>query len=208
MKAGRAWRAERARDRFYRMAKERGYRSRAAFKLIEANRRFRFIRPGSAVVDLGCAPGGWLQVSSEAVGPKGVVLGVDLRPIKPLEAENVKFVEGDLMDPSLPRAILEGLGREADVVLCDAAPKLSGIRDLDHARQIGIAEAALEVAEKVLRRGGSMFVKAFEGPMLRPYVDRLRARFEFVRLVRPRATKPRSSEIYVLAMGFKGRRTP
>ena len=148
-------------DRYFKKAKLEGYRSRAAYKLIELQQRFRLIRPGDAVVDLGAAPGGWLQVAGKAVGSQGKVIGVDLQSIKPFNQGNIILFEGDITDPAVQEKIKELIGGPADSILSDLAPKLSGIRDADMARCFELNQTALQVAIELLRPGGSLLIKSF-----------------------------------------------
>jgi len=196
------WRARG--DHYYKLARERGYRSRAAFKLLEAVKRFRLIRPGDVVVDLGCAPGGWLQVASELVGREGFVLGVDMRPLQPLSLTNARVLLLDVMEPGAIERIRAELPEEASVLLSDMAPSSTGVRELDHARQMALAERALEIARGVLRPGGRALVKASQGDMLPAFLKAVKNSFRSSRLFKPRASRPESPEIYVVGLGFSG----
>ena len=189
-------------DHYYRQAKEKGYRSRAAFKLLEANKIFKLIRPGDVVLDLGCAPGSWLQVAREIVGPDGFVLGVDLRPVEPLGYENVKVIQADVMADDILALIRSSLPGEPDVLLSDMAPNLTGIRELDHARQIALARRALWLARRLLKPGGNAFVKAMQGSMFNKLLAAFRRCFRIVRPFKPKASRPESPEIYVVGLGL------
>jgi len=198
------WKQERRKDQFYKLAKERGYRSRSAFKLLQAVKKYRLIKQGDKVVDLGAAPGGWLQVSRQIAGKEGFVLGIDTEHIPELPWANVKTLVADITNGSLDSVIINLLGSKADVVISDVSPKISGAWDVDHARQLHLAERSLEIAKIVLRRNGNFFSKVFHGPDLEVYRDHLKGHFQEVRFVKPPASKQRSSEIYVLAMGYRG----
>ena len=191
-------------DAFYRKANKEGYRSRAAYKLMELARRFRLIKAGDRVVDLGAAPGGWLQVAADLAGPKGKVVGIDLQSIAPVGA-NVVTMQGDATSAEWQTKIKEALGAPADAVLSDLAPHLSGIRDADIARSIDLARMAHRIAREILRPGGGFLVKTFVADELREYFDELKMDFQNVERSRPEATRKGSSEIYFVARGFKAR---
>ena len=197
-----AWIKSRRHDRYYRAAKRQAYRSRAAIKLSQIDRDYGLLRPGAKVVDLGAAPGGWSQIAAERVGPKGRVLAVDLAPLRALEG--VEFLRGDFTEPSVQGRLFELLGRPADVVLSDMAPHLSGQKSYDEARTFELADAALSFAARALRPGGDFLVKVFQGTEYPAFLDRVAAHFEALKGVKPRASDPASSEIYVLARGRIG----
>ncbi len=190
-------------DAFYKKAKQEGYRSRAAYKLLELNRIWRFLRPGHRVIDLGAWPGGWVQVAAKAVGPSGQVLGIDLVRLEPLPLANVTLVQGDATDPAQRRALLAVLGRPADAVLSDMAPKLSGVREADDARVSALGQTALTCCGPLLKPGGSLFLKTFMSAEYQPFVATLRSAFQTVKTSRPEATRKGSAEVYVLASGRK-----
>ncbi len=198
-----AWVQERKKDYYYRKAKEENYRSRATYKLFQAVGKYRFMKEGDVVVDLGAAPGGWTQASRKIVGPRGFVLGVDLKPIEPFEERNVKTIIGDIMDEETTTQILEVLPRKADVVISDASPNISGIWELDHARQIELAQKALEIALKVLKPDGNFFVKVFQGDMLQDFIGKVKQHFRDVKVIKPKASRAKSSELFVLGLGLK-----
>jgi 23S rRNA (uridine2552-2'-O)-methyltransferase len=202
------WIQKRRRDQFYKLAKEKGYRSRASFKLLQVNRSYKFIKHGRNVVDLGAAPGGWLQIAREAVGESGFILGVDKQEIKPLSRQNVVTIVGDIEDPSLSDLIKEKIPGPVDVVLSDASPNLTGSWDTDQARQVYLANQSLEIARRVLRKGGAFFVKAFQGPDLQEFRSDLERSFQTVRIVKPPASRSDSSEIYFLGLNYVGERGP
>ena len=182
-------------DSAYRAARQAGYRSRAALKLVEIDRKFRFLRSGMRVVDLGCWPGGWLQIASSAVGPSGVVVGVDLDVVVELGLANVTTLVGDVRSAETLDAVRAQLGGPADVVLSDLAPKLTGIRDVDRARQLALCETALDFCSKVLSPRGAFLMKVFSDSEREASVL-LRARFRYVSAYRPGTTRKGSSEIY------------
>ncbi|GIW40435.1 MAG: 23S rRNA (uridine(2552)-2'-O)-methyltransferase [Candidatus Binatia bacterium] len=190
-------------DSFYRKAKSRGYRSRAAYKLLELDRRYRILRPGDVVVDLGAWPGGWLRIAAERVGEKGRVVGVDRTPIEPLPFPWVSVVTGDILDENVRERLRELLGGDADVLLSDLSPRLSGVRDRDEEAMLELVRAALEVADRMLRRGGRGVFKLFTGSAQAEGVRALRERFSRVSTTRPEATRRGSSELYAVAFGFR-----
>lgn len=190
-------------DTYYRKAKQEGYRSRAAYKLLELEQRFRIFNPGDRVVDLGSAPGGWLQVAAKLVGPKGKVVGVDLQPIEAMPQHNVDFIEEDIAADRTAQMIVERLGQRADCVISDLSPKLSGIRDADDARCLELNRTALRVAIRLLRPGGNFLVKSFVSEELRTFSAELEKVFRSVQRTRPEASRRGSSEIYLFAKELK-----
>lgn len=197
---------KRKNDYYYRKAKEEEYRSRAAYKILQAVEKHFFIRPNDVVVDLGAAPGGWLQIARKLVGEKGFVLGVDINDIKPLDYSNVHSIVGDIREPELTQRIKAILPHPADVVISDVSPHVSGIWELDHARQIELAESSLKIATSILKNGGNFFVKLFQGDMADSFLRKVRNLFSFVKVIKPKASRAESAEIYVLGMGYKGQR--
>lgn len=198
-----AWLQDRKRDYYYKKAKEEKYRSRAAYKLFQAVEKYRFMKEGDIVVDLGAAPGGWIQAARKIVGKKGFVLGVDLKPIEPFEENNIRTIIGDIAEQETLQQILENLPKKADVVLSDVSPNISGIWEVDHARQIDLAQQALKIALGVLRSKGNFFVKVFEGDLLHNFVEEMKKHFEVVRVVKPKASRAKSSELFILGIHAK-----
>lgn len=204
MRVARQWRAERRRDYYYRKAKRERYRSRASYKLKQLDYRFDLIRPGNIVVDLGASPGGWSQVAKELVGPEGKVFALDLARMAPIEG--VVFVRGDIRDSTTVKRLKEMIPEGADVVISDMSPNISGNYSYDHARSVELCEHALDFASSVLREGGNFLCKMFYGDMSRRFVGLVRARFSEVHLHHPKASRPTSSEMYVVGIGFRGRK--
>jgi len=199
-----AWLRERRKDYFYRRAKEEQLRSRAAYKLSEMVDRYDLIRPGDVVVDLGAAPGGWMQVALRAVGEKGYVLGVDVKEVAPLEAMNSRSIICDISDDGVVEVVRSFLPNgEADVVLSDVSPNVSGVWEVDQARQIDLSRRSLVIAASVLRRGGNVFLKVFQGEFMDGFVLEVREMFGFVRLIKPLASRKKSSELFVLGLKKK-----
>lgn len=194
---------DRKRDYYYKKAKEEKYRSRASYKLAQAVNKYGFIGYGDVVVDLGAAPGGWAQVAKKIVGNKGFVLGVDLRQIEPFPQNYVRMIIGDITEEETHREIQTLLPRKADVVISDASPNISGIWEVDHARQIDLAQQAFEIAQETLKTSGSFFVKVFQGDMLDDFLKKVKKCFDLVKVVKPSASRAKSSEMFVLGIGFK-----
>lgn len=191
-------------DPYYRKAKREGLRSRAAYKLTELVGSHRLVRRGDRVVDAGAAPGGWSQVLLRLVGPEGKVAAVDILPMEPIPGDNFRFFRKDLADPSLPAEILSFLEGRADAVVSDAAPNTSGIPSTDQARSADLVRSVASLARQTLRTDGSLLVKIFEGPEADAVFRELRAEFAQVVRVRPGATRKESSELYLVARGFRG----
>jgi 23S rRNA (uridine2552-2'-O)-methyltransferase len=193
------------RDTYYKKAKHQGYRSRAAYKLLELQERFRIFKTGQFVVDLGAAPGGWIQVAAMLVGPNGKVIGVDLQRIEPFHQKNIIVAQADITASETEQRIMEYLGRPADSVISDVAPKLTGIRDTDEARSLELNHTALEAAKRLLRAGGSFLIKSFVSEELRIFSAELEQQFGSVQRTRPEASRKGSSEIYFVAKDYQPR---
>jgi 23S rRNA (uridine2552-2'-O)-methyltransferase len=194
----------RRKDAFYRRAQAAGYRARSAFKLAELDRRFGLLRRGDFVVDLGAWPGGWLQVILERIGPDGRVVGVDLADIPPLAAANVALLEADVREPATGSRILDLLGRPADAVLSDLAPKLTGVQATDEARCEVLVRAAIDLLPALLRPGGRLLTKLFMDPRHDALLEELGERFTEVKITRPAATRRGSAELYAAGLGYRG----
>lgn len=193
-------------DRYFQKAKQEGYRSRAAYKLLELQQRYRILRPGDNVVDLGAAPGGWLQVAAKLVGERGKVVGVDLQQIQPLRDRQVLVIHGDASSTEVQQAICQSINGLADVVLSDMAPKLSGIRETDIARATELQRRALEIATALLRPGGLLVIKGFMSNEIAETTSALKRLFDKVQRTKPDATRHGSSEFYFIATNFRGDR--
>jgi 23S rRNA (uridine2552-2'-O)-methyltransferase len=191
------------RDQYRKLAKQEGYRSRAAFKLLQLNRSYKIIKRSDRVVEFGCAPGGWLQVAKQLVGPSGFVLGLDLREISPLEG--TYFIKYNMDDPSLLEILTQAIGQynKVDVMLSDLSPNVSGIWEIDHERQISLTMKALHLSTKILRKEGNAVFKIFQGSSLKHFLDELKDNFRSVKLSKPPASRQESSELYVICLGFK-----
>jgi 23S rRNA (uridine2552-2'-O)-methyltransferase len=198
-----AWLERQINDPFVAEARAKGYRSRAAFKLSEIDGRFHLIGRGARVVDLGCAPGGWLQIAVERGA--GAVVGVDLLSVEPLAGATI--VQQDFTDPGCGPRLIDLLGGPPDVILSDMAPNTTGHRQTDHLRIVGLIEAAAEFALNVLKPGGAFVTKAFQGGETGSLLTLLKQNFVKVRHVKPKASRAESSEVYLVATGFKGRQS-
>lgn len=198
-----AWVQDRKRDYYYKKAKEEKYRSRAAYKLFQAVQKYRFIKKGDLVIDLGAAPGGWLQAARKTVGAQGLVVGIDLKQIEPFPFRNVITLAGDICDQDTRARILEILPRKANAVISDASPNISGVWEVDHAIQIDLAMHSLNIALDTLEPSGSLFVKVFQGDMLNDFITKVKKHFEVVRIIKPKASRTKSSEIFILGMRIK-----
>lgn len=196
------WLERQLNDPYVAEARRRGYRSRAAFKLREIDDRFRFLRPGGRVVDLGAAPGGWVQVARERVGPGGVVVGIDLQEIEPVAGAELLW--GDFLAEDAPERLRRALGGPADAVLSDMAAPATGHARTDHLRIMALAEAALDFALEVLAPGGAFVAKVLQGGSERALLETLRRNFAKVSHVKPPASRKESAELYVVATGFRG----
>ncbi len=195
------WLNRQLNDPYVQEAQRLGYRSRAAFKLIEIDDRFKLLRPGRKVADLGAAPGGWTQVAIARVGRDRVV-ALDLLEIPAIDGATI--LQADFLDQEVPQRLREALDGSADVVLSDLSPKTMGHAGTDHLRIVAMAEAALDFAETVLADGGDLVLKVFQGGAERELLERLRRRFKTVKHVKPPASRKGSPELYVVAIGFKG----
>jgi len=196
-----AWLERQVNDPFAARARAHGYRSRAAYKLTEIDDRLKVLKPGARVVDLGLAPGGWTQVAVE----RGVrdIVGVDLLPVDPIPPAHI--LQMDFTDPACGPRLIELLGGPPDVVLSDMAPNTVGHRQTDHLRIMGLIEAAADFAISVLKPGGTFVAKAFQGGETSDVIALLKQRFADVRNIKPKASRADSSEVYLVATGFKGR---
>lgn len=199
------WKRKKAeRDAYYYLAKEKGLRSRAYFKLEDMDRRYKIFVKGDYVLDLGAYPGGWLQYISKVVGIDGLIVGVDIKDIKPMDdSPNVKYIQGDVFDEDTLRRVGEILGEKRfDVIVSDISPNISGIWELDTERIYLYNEKVLDYVNKFLRRGGNLVMKSFEGKRFRDIISRAKSFFKIVKIYKPRASRKRSAEIYVICFYF------
>ena len=200
-KSSQRWLREHFTDEYVRLAREQGYRSRAVFKLMEIQARDRILKPGMTVIDLGAAPGSWSQFAAQQVGRQGRVIALDILPMEPLAG--VDFIEGDFREQeTLDRLLALLAGRPVDLVISDMAPDTSGIKAVDQPRGIYLAELALDLARQCLRPGGALLLKAFQGEGFDALLRELRRRFATVSSRKPKASRPRSPEAYLLARNY------
>jgi len=197
-KSSKRWLTEHFDDPYVRLAQQQGMRSRSAFKLLELQDKYQLIKAGMTVVDLGAAPGGWCQLAQSLVGEEGRVVGLDILFMDPLHG--VQFIQGDFTDDEPLRELLEALdGQAVDLVLSDMAPNMSGMATIDQAKAMYLAELALEFVRSHLKPGGDFVVKLFQGEDFDTYVREVRSLFKKVRVRKPKASRPRSREVYLLA---------
>lgn len=200
---GENWQHERKNDPYYKKAKEEDYRSRASYKLKQLDKKFKLIKEGNTVVDLGAAPGGWSQVALEKVGEEGKVVGVDLNRIKPFEEENFYGIRGDFTTPEVQNKIMELIGGKAKVLISDASPQLCGIKNLDQLRSIDLINVVIEIADNILEEKGNLAMKVFQGPEYKQMLVDLKKKFRQVKTTKPPSSRKKSSEMYVVGLGFK-----
>ena len=196
------WLERQLNDPYVRAAKSKGYRSRAAFKLVELDDKFHVLKKGARVLDLGAAPGGWVQVAAERIGPSGIIVGADILEMEPIAG--AELMVADLLDADTPDRLKAALGGPADVVLSDMAAATTGHRATDHLRTVALIEAALDVAEDTLKPGGAFIGKVFQGGAAGDLLTRIKQHFSVVKHVKPPASRAESVELYLVATGFKG----
>ena len=187
-------------DQFRRLARDQGYRSRSAFKLKQINQSYRILNKGDCIVDIGCAPGGWMQIALHEVGTKGKVIGVDIKKIEPLS--NAFIIQGNIEDEHVTDNILKISNSYVDVVLSDLSPNVSGNWELDHARQIDLTRNALRLSSIILKTRGKAVFKVFQGDMLNELVVELKKKFKKVILTKPTASRQVSSELYLICLDY------
>lgn len=196
------WLKEHFSDPYVKEAQQKGYRSRAVFKLIEIQKRDHLIKPGMVVVDLGAAPGGWSQMTSEWVGSKGRVIALDILPMASLP--RVEFIQGDFTDPLILEQLLRCIDKQpVDLVISDIAPNMSGMNEVDQPRAMYLVELAWDLAKQILKPKGNFLVKIFQGEGFEAFVRELRQHFKQVIIRKPTASRSRSREVYLLAKEFR-----
>ncbi len=193
-------------DASYREAKSQGYRARSALKLKQIHNKFKIMKKGTTVIDIGASPGGWTQVAAEKVGPDGRVIAVDIVEMEPLDMSNVFFIQGDITEEKTIEAVIQKVGLTGSVI-SDIAPKTTGIADLDRSRSAILSSMALDVAKKTLAPGGTFLTKIFQSPESEELFLEMKQLFSYVKRYRPPSTRKRSVEIYLIGKGFRHQAT-
>ncbi len=203
------WITEKRRDHYYNLAKKQNYRSRAVYKLLQLNKKFRLMKNGDIVIDLGCAPGGWLQATRQIVGEKGLVIGIDLQEVKSFSDKNVFIIKGDMTKEEALEEVVNLLEKrfpkkfkKPDVVLSDASPNISGIWSVDQAKSITLSTTALSIATKMLKRGGNFVTKVFQGELFDEYLKLVSSYFDKVFIEKPSVCRTKSAEVYLVAKNY------
>ncbi len=196
------WRKQQQKDPYFQQARADGYRARSAYKLLQIQEKFKVIRRGDVVVDLGAAPGSWSQAIAQLVGPQGQVIALDIEPLDPIAG--VTILQGDMTDPAVQAQVIAAAGGRADVVVSDAAPSTTGVKLRDHVLSMELARAALAVAQQLLQPGGNLVIKVFQGEDLPDVVHTVKMAFHPVKIHKPAASRKESWEQFIVARGYKG----
>ncbi len=200
---GNRWQQKRKNDHFYKKAKKEGYRSRSSFKLKQLDEKYEILQEGDNVIDLGAAPGGWLQMAREKVGKNGFLLGIDLDEIEELEFSNVETITADITEPETVDLIEEKVPQKPDVLISDASPNITGTWEIDHARSIDLGKSCLSIAEQTLKNGGNILMKIFQGEYFKNLLEETKEKFQFCKSSKPEASRDQSSEIYIVGKNFQ-----
>jgi 23S rRNA (uridine2552-2'-O)-methyltransferase len=190
------------RDQYRKLARDEGYRSRSSYKLLELNKKYNILKKDDTILDIGCAPGGWLQVSKKYSDPNGKVVGIDINPVKPIYG--ISIIQADIEDPNILQIIKKGFPTPFDVVLSDLSPKVSGIWHFDHERQISLSLTALQISTKILKPGGIAVFKIFQGEYSSNVKQVASKVFSKVTTSKPKASRQKSSEFYLVCSSFSG----
>jgi 23S rRNA (uridine2552-2'-O)-methyltransferase len=190
------------RDQYRKLARDEGYRSRSSYKLLELNKKYNILKKDDSILDIGCAPGGWLQVSKKYSDPNGKVVGIDINPVKPIQG--ISIIQADIEDPNILQIIKKGFPTPFDVVLSDLSPKVSGIWHFDHERQISLSLTALQISTKILKPGGIAVFKIFQGEYSSNVKQVASKVFSKVTTSKPKASRQKSSEFYLVCSSFSG----
>ncbi|MCQ2972950.1 MAG: RlmE family RNA methyltransferase [archaeon] len=200
-----SWQKERKNDPYYKKAKSEEYRSRASYKLKQLDKKFKIMKQGNTVVDLGAAPGGWSQVALEKVGEEGLVIGVDLNRIKPFKEENFHRIRGDFTTEEIQQQIMKLIGGKTKVIISDASPSLSGIKNIDQLKSLDLVNAVIDIADNILEVKGNLVMKVFQGAEYKEMLINLKKKFRQVKTTKPQASRKKSAEMYVVGLGYKGK---
>ena len=199
---GSRWQMEKKKDPYYKKAKANEYRSRASYKIKQLDKKYKIIKEGNTVVDLGAAPGGWSQIALEKVGEEGIVVGVDLNRIKPFPEENFYRIRGDFTTEEVQKKVTEIIGGKTKVLMSDASPSLCGIKDIDQLRSMDLIDCVLEIADNILETNGNLVMKIFQGSYYKEEIDKIKKKFRIVKTTKPPSSRKKSSEMYVIGLGF------
>lgn len=192
--------ADARKDHYRKLAKANNYRSRSVYKLSQLNNSYHFIKQGMRIVDIGAAPGGWLQIASKIIGPSGKIIGIDIKEIDPIQ--NVITITGNIEDDATVNILYKTLSGRADLILSDVAPNVSGLWEIDHIRQINLTKKATEITTKILKRNGNALYKVFQGELTEEFIKYCKEIFYNVIITKPDASRKQSSEIYLFCKGF------
>ncbi|OGL43749.1 MAG: hypothetical protein A2W05_05200 [Candidatus Schekmanbacteria bacterium RBG_16_38_10] len=191
------------RDSYWRRAKKEGYRSRASYKLIELNEKFKLLKRGDRVLDVGCAPGGWMQVALEIVGEKGFVYGVDIEKVESFNKPNAEIIIADISGTEGKELILNKAGGKLDVVISDIAPHTTGVKISDQTKSLELSKEAFRISKILLKESGNFLVKIFQGSDIKKFQEELKLNFREVKVTKPEATRKGSAEVYIVGKGFR-----
>ena len=200
---GSRWQVEKKNDPYYKRAKSEEYRSRASYKLKQLDKKYKILKEGDTVVDLGAAPGGWSQVALEKVGEEGIVVGVDLNRIKPFHEPNYYGIRGDFTKEIVQEKIMELTNGKVKVLMSDAAPSLTGVKDLDHLRSVDLVETVFKIADNILETEGNLVIKAFQGSEYKRLLDSIKYDFRKVKSTKPPSSRQKSKEMYIVGLGYR-----
>ena len=208
-KKDKRWIINKQNDYYYKLAKRENYRSRSTYKLFGLNKKLNLIKEKDTIIDLGCAPGGWMQAARKMTGEDGLIIGIDLLKIEPFKEKNVFAIKGDMREEKTLQEVSQILAlkkiKKADVVICDASPNISGVWEVDHARSVSLTMTALLTATKVLKKGGSFIAKSFQGYLFDEYAKLVSEHFETMLVVKPLSCRRNSAEVYVIGKNFEGK---
>jgi 23S rRNA (uridine2552-2'-O)-methyltransferase len=200
---GNTWQNSKKKDFYYKKAKESDYYSRASYKLLQLNKKYKILKNGDSVVDLGASPGGWSQVALEKVGLEGKVVGVDLNKIKPIHEENFFFIQGDFRSSEVKEEIDFILNETVDVVISDASPSLTGVKNIDTLKSMDLIETVINISDSILKNEGNLLIKYFQCDEFNKILKELKKKFRLVKTTKPNSSRKKSSEMYLIGLGYK-----